>query len=63
MEGEKEESVVLPNPGTVVVVQLYHHQQQIEGMQRALGCDPNNEVNYRVQGVELIQNVRVALQM
>ena len=32
-------------------------------MQKENGCDPNREDNYRLQGVQLIDNIRESLQL
>lgn len=52
-----------PHPGIVSVPAQYVFEQNIQQMQKAAGSDPNREDNYRLQGVQMIDNVRRALQL
>ncbi|PKS07347.1 hypothetical protein jhhlp_005949 [Lomentospora prolificans] len=52
-----------PHPGIVTVPEQYIFEQNIRQMQRAAGSDPTREDNYRLQGVQMIDNVRKALQL
>ncbi|CAI4214882.1 unnamed protein product [Parascedosporium putredinis] len=52
-----------PHPGTVTVPEQYIFEQNIRQMQRAAGSDPTREDSYRLQGVQMIDNVRKALQL
>ena len=52
-----------PHPGIVTVPEQYIFEQNIRQMQRVAGSDPTREDNYRLQGVQLIDNVRKALQL
>lgn len=52
-----------PHPGIVSVPAQYVFEQNIRQMQKAAGSDPNREDNYRLQGVQMIDNVRRALQL
>lgn len=52
-----------PHPGLVTVPEQYIFEQNIRQMQRAAGSDPTREDSYRLQGVQMIDNVRKALQL
>ncbi len=52
-----------PHAGEVSVARQYTVEQQLRRMQREIGCDPSREDNYRLQGVQLIENVRESLQL
>ncbi|EFX05247.1 c-type cyclin [Grosmannia clavigera kw1407] len=52
-----------PYPGVVSVACQYTQEQQLRRMQRDKGCDPSREDSYRLQGVQLIDNVRESLQL
>lgn len=52
-----------PHPGIVSVPAQYVFEQNIRQMQKAAGSDPSREDNYRLQGVQMIDNVRRALQL
>lgn len=52
-----------PHPGIVSVPAQYVFEQNIRQMQKAAGSDPNREDNNRLQGVQMIDNVRRALHL
>ena len=52
-----------PHPGIVSVPAQYVFEQNIRQMQKAAGSDPNREDTYRLQGVQMIDNVRRALNL
>lgn len=52
-----------PHPGIVSVPAQYVFEQNIRQMQKAAGSDPNRDDAYRLQGVQLIDNVRRALHL
>lgn len=52
-----------PHPGIVSVPAQYVFEQNIRQMQKAAGSDPNREDNNRLQGVQMIDNVRKALHL
>ncbi|SPN98436.1 related to CTK2 Carboxy-terminal domain (CTD) kinase, beta subunit [Cephalotrichum gorgonifer] len=52
-----------PHPGVVSVPAQYVFEQNIRQMQTAVGSDPTREDNYRLQGVQAIDNVRQALHL
>lgn len=52
-----------PNPGAISIANQYTFEQKVRLMLRENGCDPAREDAYRVQGVQLIDNVREALQL
>lgn len=52
-----------PHPGVVSVPAQYVFEQNIRQMQKAAGSDPGREDAYRVQGVQMIDNVRRALKL
>jgi CTD kinase subunit beta len=41
----------------------YTFEQRIRWLQKTTGSDPTREDNYRLQGVQMIDNVRRALQL
>lgn len=55
--------VKAPHPGEVSVARQYVVEQQLRRMQREIGCDPSREDAYRLQGVQLIGNIRESLQL
>ncbi len=52
-----------PHPGHVSIASQYTLEQQLRRMQRENGCDSSREDNYRLQGIQLIENVRESLQL
>lgn len=60
---EEHEPVRGPPPGFICVASQYTLEQQLRQMQRETGCDPSREDSYRLQGVQLIDSVREALQL
>ncbi|KIH86348.1 c-type cyclin [Sporothrix brasiliensis 5110] len=60
---EEHPPVKGPNPGYIAVGSQYMLEQQLRTLQRETGCDPAREDSYRLQGVQLIDNVRQALQL
>jgi len=52
-----------PDPGVTLVPAQYTFEQKIRQLQKAVGSDPTREDNYRLQGVQMIDNVRQALQL
>lgn len=60
---EEHPPVKGPHPGYVSVACQYTPEQQLRRMQRDNGCDPSREDSYRLQGVQLIDNVRESLQL
>jgi len=52
-----------PHPGYVSVANQYTLEQRLRRMQKEIGCDPSREDTYRLQGVQLIENVRESLQL
>ncbi|KAJ9151474.1 Cyclin-like protein [Coniochaeta hoffmannii] len=52
-----------PNPGAISIANQYTFEQNVRQMLRENGCDPAREDSYRIQGVQLIDNVREALQL
>jgi CTD kinase subunit beta len=52
-----------PNAGNITVGHQYIFEQNVRLMLRENGCDPAREDSYRIQGVQLIDNVREALQL
>jgi CTD kinase subunit beta len=52
-----------PHPGALKVGRQYNHEFKIRRMRFQQGVDPAREDNYRLQGVQLIQNVREVLQL
>ena len=60
---EEHPPVKGPHPGFVKVAAQYTLEHKLRQMLRDNGCDPSREINYRLQGVQLIDNVREALQL
>lgn len=52
-----------PHPGFISSSNQYSSETRIRRMFRANGCDPAREDNYRLQGVQLIENVREHLKL
>jgi CTD kinase subunit beta len=52
-----------PPPGNISIADQYTFDQKIRRVQRDNGCDPAREDSYRLQGIQLIDNVREALQL
>lgn len=52
-----------PHPGYISIANQYTFEQKLRRMQKENGCDPSREDNYRLQGVQLIDNVRESLQL
>jgi hypothetical protein len=52
-----------PHPGFITSSNQYSSEIKIRRMLRDNGCDPAREDNYRLQGVQLIDNVRGYLQL
>lgn len=52
-----------PHPGVVTVPAQYVFEQNIRQTQKAVGSDPTREDTYRLQGVQMIDNVRQALHL
>lgn len=52
-----------PHPGFISSSNQYTSELRIRRMLKDNGCDPAREDNYRLQGVQLIDNVREALQL
>lgn len=52
-----------PNPGAISIANQYTFEQKVRQMLRENGCDPAREDSYRIQGIQLIENVREALQL
>jgi CTD kinase subunit beta len=52
-----------PHPGFITSSNQYSSEIKIRRMLRDNGCDPAREDNYRLQGVQLIDNVRENLQL
>lgn len=61
-------AVVVPNPTApppsfINVSQVYLFQQQLQNQMIATGTNPTREDNFRLQGVQWINDVRTALQL
>ncbi len=52
-----------PHPGFISSSNQYSSETRIRRMFRNNGCDPAREDNYRLQGVQLIENVREHLKL
>lgn len=52
-----------PHPGFISSSNQYSTETRIRRMFRSNGCDPAREDNYRLQGVQLIENVREHLKL
>lgn len=57
------ESKIGPHPGYISSSSQYVSEQRLRKMLRDNGCDPAREEHYRLQGVQLIDNVRLYLQL
>ena len=58
-----QEEVKGPHPGYNSIARQYTVEQKLRQMQGDNGYDPSREDTYRLQGVQLIDNVRLALQL
>ena len=52
-----------PHPGFISSSNQYSSEIKVRRMLKDNGCDPAREDNYRLQGVQLIDNVRESLQL
>lgn len=52
-----------PHPSYIQVAKPYLFHQQIQGQLVAIGTNPTREDTFRLQGVQWINDVRVALQL
>lgn len=52
-----------PHPSYIQVAKPYLFHQQIQGQLIAIGTNPTREDVFRLQGVQWISDVRVALQL
>lgn len=52
-----------PHPSYIQVAKPYLFQQQLQSLLVALGANPTREDNFRLQGVQWINEVRIALQL
>ncbi|RFU30559.1 hypothetical protein B7463_g5764, partial [Scytalidium lignicola] len=52
-----------PHPSYIQVAKPYIFQQQLQGQLVAIGTSPPREDSYRLQGVQWINEVRIALQL
>lgn len=52
-----------PNPGQIIIADQYTLEQKLRKRLSDNGCDPAREDTYRLQGVQLIDNVREALHL
>ena len=52
-----------PHPGYISGSNQYSSETRIRRQFRHNGCDPAREDNYRIQGVQLIENVREYLNL
>lgn len=52
-----------PHPGFISSSNQYSSELKLRRMLKDNGCDPAREDNYRLQGVQLIDNVRQQLQL
>lgn len=59
----KHAARVGPHPGFISSSNQYSSEIKIRRMLKDNGCDPAREDNYRLQGVQLIDNVREHLQL
>lgn len=60
---EQHPPVKGPHPGYISVANQYTYEQKLRRMQKENGCDPSREDSYRLQGIQLIENVRESLQL
>lgn len=61
--GTSEPPKVGPHPGYISSSNQYSSETRIRRQFRHNGCDPAREDNYRIQGVQLIENVREYLKL
>ncbi|TQV92692.1 cyclin [Cordyceps javanica] len=61
--GATTKAKVGPHPGFISSSNQYSSETRIRRMFRHNGCDPAREDNYRLQGVQLIDNVRQQLKL
>lgn len=52
-----------PHPGFIFSSNQYSSETKVRRMLKDNGCDPAREDNYRLQGVQLIDNVRKHLHL
>lgn len=52
-----------PHPSYIQVAKPYVFQQQLQGQLVAMGANPLREDTFRLQGVQWINDVRIALQL
>lgn len=52
-----------PHPGFIFSSNQYSSETKVRRMLKDNGCDPAREDNYRLQGVQLIDNVRKHLNL
>lgn len=52
-----------PHPGFISSSNQYSSETKVRRMLKNNGCDPAREDNYRLQGVQLIDNVREHLKL
>jgi CTD kinase subunit beta len=52
-----------PHPGFIFSSNQYSSETKVRRMLKENGCDPAREDNYRLQGVQLIDNVRKHLNL
>ncbi|TLD25586.1 hypothetical protein PspLS_05880 [Pyricularia sp. CBS 133598] len=62
-EEERHAPAKGPHPGKITLPKQYCNEQRLRGMQLAIGCDPSRETSYRLQGIQLIDSVRLALRL
>lgn len=61
--GDSTPARIGPHPGFISSSNQYSSEIKIRRMLKDNGCDPAREDNYRLQGVQLIDNVRENLQL
>ena len=59
----EKKAKVGPHPGVISSSNQYTSETRILRMFRKNACDPSREDNYRLQGVQLIENVREYLKL
>jgi CTD kinase subunit beta len=52
-----------PHPSFIQVAKPFVFQQQLQGQLVAIGANPTREDTFRLQGVQWINDVRIALQL
>jgi CTD kinase subunit beta len=52
-----------PHPGFISSSNQYTSELKLRRMLKDNGCDPARQDNYRLQGVQLLDNVRKSLQL